>query len=1637
MKGSWVKWFGVSTGLVFGWGIQHSAVGQIVPDNTLGLERSRINSDVQVRGDRADQITGGAVRGSALFHSFGNFNVGDQQRVYFANPTGIEHIFSRVTGSNRSDILGTLGIEGPANLFLLNPNGIIFGENARLEIAGSFMATTADRFVFESGQTFSSVNSEAPPLLTVNVTPGLQWGTDANLGGGITNQGNLSVGESLTLAGQHLYLSGTLDAGRNLNVRSPHSIQIRDSATTPFIATAGNHLRLRGDSIDIFALNHPDSGLNAEGNLTLRSDNPVIGDAHFTAGGAFRVERLGGSLGRFMSPNDPVIQAAGDISMADYTGESLHILAGGSVTIPGPITITGADTLDQSIQETVTLSDGSTVVEIDGSGEPTLDVRAGVRGQGSGGAEEQGSGSANILLGDIRNPGGTVFLSNQYRPNRTLSGGDIRVGKIDTKVSLANGEAVSLIPGGAARGGDVVIDARGNIVLRGDVNTSARVEVAKADLAGLGAEDDIGTFRAVGGDILLFSGDSISTQGLDGSAIASIATPETRTPLEDGRERVERGSGGAIARGGNITAATRVRRGNEAIRSSTGTIKVEDINISARARVRSAADTSVIRDESEGLVVNTDSAGVAIGGNVTTTRAQGGTIALSTDVVAGAIQSESDIGSIHTGTINASASARPNVSANASVSVYFNANAENQGNGGVATGGSVGDIVSRGGSVTILSTVITGDIDAADTIGRIQTDSIRTSAIANTHSFSRANVETAATDGSAENSGDGGNASGSELGNAFALGGAISIITDVAVGDIDDASDVGTVHSSNLQTRAEVNHYSSTSAFVDTDASSSDLTFASNTGDGGRATGAIITNITSSGGDINASTHISTGDILADSDIGNINLKSINTPSTIEADAIALVRSLSFIEYSYADANSDNRGDGGIARGRTVGDILGQGGDINLSTTVNMGHIMADADIGRLVTREINTVVDVSVDANVQAETNAYVVAENDAFNPTTVLANNRGNGGQAIGGSIGTVMGQGGNIHLSSQVTAGNIDGHSDIGRLYTGRVSSATSVRMDGYADALAFSEGDLYSYAEEEIATTVILQNQGNGGRSVGGTVEQVSSQSGTIQFSTQTEATVIDGSPTLALIQSESLTTSATAFADVSPDAEAAVVSRIPFDVEIISENGGENGSEESGRANARAQGGDIGLHSRFINRASDNGSVNRPASVSGTTTINTLMFSDARAFVDSVAEDQESETPAPIFGAVGGAITIDADGRIQLGDASALNASAGFLTNRRLPENLVFENTELQGGAIFFQANDDINLTQISAETNAELELNDDTEVAETLTSSAGTLRIETAQTIRLRDEGELSVEATGGAGEAGNIDIAAQSLILGEQSSILSETDSGNGGDITLNFSPNLSEFLVMGPGSSISTSAGTNEQGGNGGNITLNARFILAIPQSDSDITANAFTGNGGNVSITTEGIFGLVPRTQDTPLSDITATSDLGIDGTIDINTLSTDPRQGLVELATIPTDLPPINKLCDVTVAGGSEFLIIGQGGIPAAPSDILNGSALWEDWHIALPQSIPSASNSTDEVGEWGREYPIERPFNYSVVERLRDDTGYTQGPQRLVTEAQGWFKTADGQVRLVTHMGTASPTHSSIVRPTCHPGQPST
>ncbi len=214
-----------------------------------------------------------------------------------------------------------------------------------------------------------------------------------------------------------------------------------------------------------------------------------------------------------------------------------------------------------------------------------------------------------------------------------------------------------------------------------------------------------------------------------------------------------------------------------------------------------------------------------------------------------------------------------------------------------------------------------------------------------------------------------------------------------------------------------------------------------------------------------------------------------------------------------------------------------------------------------------------------------------------------------------------------------------------------------------------------------------------------------------------------------------------------------------------------------------------------------------------------------------------------------------------------------------------------------------------------------------------------------------------GTGNAGNLNITADNIQLKNQSLIQAQTESGNGGDINLQ----VGNLLLMRDRSNITATASGS---GDGGNININAPVIVGL--ENSDIIANAVEGNGGNIQITTQGIFGLEFRNQLTSQSDITASSQFGVSGTVQVNTIGVDPNSGLVELPANVTD-PSQKVATGCADTSGSSFVATGRGGIPQNPnqdvrSDVYDGLRLrtWSD--IRDISAFQTTGNTTAQIPE---------------------------------------------------------------------------
>jgi len=226
--------------------VSPGANADVTFDGSLGTAGTLNGSTMDITADR------GQIPGNNLFHSFSKFNVNTEQTVNFSGPDNIQNIFGRVTGSERSRIDGIISSSIPGvNLFLMNPNGMLFGPNAQINISGSFHATTADYISFGNQQRFYA-DSDRTVALSVAAPSAFGFLDDTVAGISIdgSNLTNEVDGKSLTIT------AGNIEITNESNVSAPDgliniaSVQSKGEVATDLLQTPWNEFTELG-SINI------------------------------------------------------------------------------------------------------------------------------------------------------------------------------------------------------------------------------------------------------------------------------------------------------------------------------------------------------------------------------------------------------------------------------------------------------------------------------------------------------------------------------------------------------------------------------------------------------------------------------------------------------------------------------------------------------------------------------------------------------------------------------------------------------------------------------------------------------------------------------------------------------------------------------------------------------------------------------------------------------------------------------------------------------------------------------------------------------------------------------------------------------------------------------------------------------------------------------------------------------------------------------------------------------------------------------------------------------------------------------------------------------------------------------------------
>ncbi|MGR3276670.1 two-partner secretion domain-containing protein [Acaryochloris marina NIES-2412] len=575
---------------------------QITPDSTT-------SSNVTPSGN-IFEIFGGTTAGRNLFHSFTNFSVleGDVARFINNNST-IQNVISRVTGSSISEIFGHLEAGGSApnfNLFLLNPNGIIFGPSASLNLNGSFVATTANALQFGDQGFFSASERNDPSLLTVN--PSAFWFNQvaakpiennsmtpigqSPLFGVPTSGLQVPDGQSLLLVGGDIHMnSGGLNAfsgrvelgglagsgtiglrmdGSQMSLSFPENaarsdVILTNGAIVDVSGTGSGSIAVNGRNIEISGnpVSQKGTELRSGVGLGVQSGNNTPSDITLNATEALKITDVGiilSAVGPFSTGNASNISIeAGSLFLENNSGISTISLGKGNA---GDIEIDVRDGInlarDSSIKSTF-----QPIVKTARGNSGKIKIEAGSFSLINGSALQtntSGIGDAGdivVIARDFVSLDNTQFgdtRGNTQIRTSVESGGQGKGGKIDIQTprfSLTNGAQLiaSVFTGGEGSGGEILINATHSVIISGFTEekgfSSGLVTATEA-----GAIGRAGNIKVETADFRISDGAIVSAQTFNASDGGDITINANSFEALDGGQILTTTSGDGNA--GNI-----------------------------------------------------------------------------------------------------------------------------------------------------------------------------------------------------------------------------------------------------------------------------------------------------------------------------------------------------------------------------------------------------------------------------------------------------------------------------------------------------------------------------------------------------------------------------------------------------------------------------------------------------------------------------------------------------------------------------------------------------------------------------------------------------------------------------------------------------------------------------------------------------------------------------------------------------------------------------------------------------------------------------------------------------------------------------------------------------------------------------
>ncbi|MBW4580215.1 MAG: CHAT domain-containing protein [Tildeniella nuda ZEHNDER 1965/U140] len=584
------------------------------------------NTSVTLSGNRYD-ISGGTQAGANLFQSFQRFGLSANETANFlANPQ-IQNILGRVVGGEASIINGRLQVTGSnANLFLLNPAGIVFGANASLNVPGSFTATTANGIGFGNGWFSADGTNDYAALVG---TPDTFAFTIAQPGS-IVNFGNLAVasGQTLRLLGGTIVSTGTLTApegqlvvaavpGRSLvKLSQPGnllSLEVQPIAPTqsavpnawslpiaslPQLLTGGNFGNATGVSVN------PDGTVSLTGSTTAIAPGDVVVRTATAQTATLAANRnLTLVESQLQTTGDLNLLARDTVFIRDSVATPFTAKAGGKLTVQGDrgIDILALNHLQtapfQSGSDLSLISDGAIsgdshftssgnlfVLNLSGgagtfvslydpiitaAGAFTNGAYTGVALKVQAGGDITFTGAITITGNDVTatgDPDSGLLTTSRALILRT-SAGNILTGDITTSSTVGNGGPVILSAPGSITTGTIDSSSTGagfGTFSGGAVNLTAGGSITTNNINSFYAGGN--GYGAQGGNVTLQAGGSIVTGTINASAITNTTFAVGNPTYQGGAVSLLSGS----VPGSDITFTSIDTRGIENLANATG-----------------------------------------------------------------------------------------------------------------------------------------------------------------------------------------------------------------------------------------------------------------------------------------------------------------------------------------------------------------------------------------------------------------------------------------------------------------------------------------------------------------------------------------------------------------------------------------------------------------------------------------------------------------------------------------------------------------------------------------------------------------------------------------------------------------------------------------------------------------------------------------------------------------------------------------------------------------------------------------------------------------------------------------------------------------------------------------------------------